>query len=417
MFVRRTLASLGFGIVACLLATAPALGDNLAIPPYLSFLHGVMNVKAVDHEEWNEYQFPPGPWGVAGPDTLRRGKHWHIWGPVNGGGTDKHVTWGVLKRAFVAAGWVVVKEFDSQPLMNVLHFNKNGLDVWADVGVGEPPNETMEIIEVAPLPLSLSLAAPAPAAERVDPAKGDFPYLASLPGSTLLGGDHDPAPLSVTMPGASQPEIVATGSINKTYRPVDGTSLLEWFTVYHDALLKAGWTIIGESHSADGAITAHYGKNGRNLWAYLHNGGGTYSFRVGDEGGGLDASLAKDCHVTLTGVLFDFNKSTLKPKSDPVLERVRLLLTKNAALKLEVQGHTDNAGTDAYNQALSEARAAAVVAWLTQHGIAAGRLSAKGYGKMVPVADNRTDEGRSKNRRVEIANPACKPGPPRPTGR
>jgi outer membrane protein OmpA-like peptidoglycan-associated protein len=64
-------------------------------------------------------------------------------------------------------------------------------------------------------------------------------------------------------------------------------------------------------------------------------------------------------------------------------------------------------GGDAYNQTLSEARARAVVAWLTQHGVAASRLTAKGYGKTVPVADNRTDEGRAKNRRVEIANPQC----------
>jgi OOP family OmpA-OmpF porin len=56
-----------------------------------------------------------------------------------------------------------------------------------------------------------------------------------------------------------------------------------------------------------------------------------------------------------------------------------------------------------------EARAAAVDAWLTQHGIAGGRLSSKGYGKTVPVADNNTDEGRAKNRRVEIFNPACRP--------
>jgi OmpA-OmpF porin, OOP family len=411
MSVRPYLACLGFCIVACLVSVAPASAQaNLTLPLHLGFLHSVMTVKVVDREDWTEVQFPPSPWGEAGPDTLKQGKHWHIWGAVNGNSGDKHVTWATLKRGFLAAGWVVVKEFDSQPLMSVLHFKKNGVDVWADVSVGDPPNETMEVLEVAPLPIALALAPPAPAPEQVDPAKGDFPYLTPLPGSKLLGGDHDPGSFYVTLTGASQSEIVATGSINKTYRPADGVSLLEWFTVYHDALLKAGWTIAGASHSGDGAITAHYGKSGRNIWAYLHNGGGTYSFRVGDEGGGgLGAGLAKDCHVALTGVLFDFNKSTLKPESDAVLEGVRGLMARNAALKLEVQGHTDNVGTDVYNQGLSVARAAAVVAWLTQHGVAAGRLSAKGYGKALPVADNRTDEGRTKNRRVEIANLACTP--------
>jgi outer membrane protein OmpA-like peptidoglycan-associated protein len=65
-------------------------------------------------------------------------------------------------------------------------------------------------------------------------------------------------------------------------------------------------------------------------------------------------------------------------------------------------------GADAYNQSLSEARAHSVMSWLSAHGIAAGRMTAKGYGKTMPVADNGTDEGRAKNRRVEIADPNCK---------
>jgi len=106
-------------------------------------------------------------------------------------------------------------------------------------------------------------------------------------------------------------------------------------------------------------------------------------------------------------VLFDFNKSTLQPDSDPVLQQILDLLKKNPTQKLEVQGHTDNVGGDAYNQTLSEARAKAIVTWLTQHGIAADRLTAKGFGKTKPIADNATDAGRAKNRRVEIADPNC----------
>jgi len=212
------------------------------------------------------------------------------------------------------------------------------------------------------------------------------------------------------MPGESQAEVVASGSMIKAYKPADGVSLTEWFTLYQNALPKAGWTIINQSVSGDASITAHYGQNGRNIWAYLHMDADGYSLQVGDEAAAeFAADLAKNCHVALTGLLFDFNKATLKPESDPVLERVRALLSKDAALRLAVQGHTDNVGSDAYNQALSEARAAAVVGWLTQHGIAATRLSATGYGKTMPVADNATDEGRAMNRRVEIVNPACAP--------
>ncbi len=127
------------------------------------------------------------------------------------------------------------------------------------------------------------------------------------------------------------------------------------------------------------------------------------------DAGDLSSSLAKTCHVALYGVLFDFNKSMLQPVSDGILQQVAGILTADKTLKLEVQGHTDNVGNDAYNQTLSEARAKSVMTWLTQHGVAADRLTFKGYGKTKPVADNGTDEGRAKNRRVEIADLRCTP--------
>ena len=123
----------------------------------------------------------------------------------------------------------------------------------------------------------------------------------------------------------------------------------------------------------------------------------------------LGATLAKGCHVALYGVLFDFNKSSLQSSSDATLQPVATLMAANKTLRLEVQGHTDNVGNDTYNQTLSEGRAKAVVTWLTQHGVAADRLTANGYGKTKPVADNGSDEGRAKNRRVEIADPRCSP--------
>jgi len=76
---------------------------------------------------------------------------------------------------------------------------------------------------------------------------------------------------------------------------------------------------------------------------------------------------------------------------------------RNFLNALRVEGHTDNQGSAAANQALSEKRAQAVVAWLTSHGVAAARLTAKGFGQTKPVADNAAEEGRAKNRRVELA--------------
>jgi outer membrane protein OmpA-like peptidoglycan-associated protein len=290
-----------------------------------------------------------------------------------------------------------------------MRYAKGGVEAWVNIGVGEPPNTGMSVIEVAPLPISLTLATPATMPEKVTPEKGDFPYLTPIAGSKFKGGHLDPAPYTVMLTGANQPEIVATGMINKNYQPPEGISNLEFLTVYHDALLKAGWSIVNEFNSSDVAISAHYGLNGRNIWAYLHFTTSGYVLNVADASAGDDlaADLAKECHVALTGVLFDFNKSTLKPESDAILEKVSNLLVKNPSLKLEVQGHTDNVGGDTYNQTLSESRAAAVVDWLKRHGADGVRLSAKGYGKSKPIADNGNELGRAKNRRVEIVNPTC----------
>jgi outer membrane protein OmpA-like peptidoglycan-associated protein len=177
-------------------------------------------------------------------------------------------------------------------------------------------------------------------------------------------------------------------------------------------LSKAGWTIISQGagvRQSDATLTAHYARNGRDLWTYLHMGGDEYSIQVADVGADSDIErqFAKDCHVALYGVIFDFNKAVLKPESDSVLQRVLAFANKDTALKLEVQGHTDNVGGEAYNQQLSEARSKSVVAWLAEHGVATSRLSFKGFGKTRPVASNDKDEGRAKNRRVEIARPGC----------
>jgi outer membrane protein OmpA-like peptidoglycan-associated protein len=256
-----------------------------------------------------------------------------------------------------------------------------------------------------PVPVTLTLKAPASTPEKMDAQQGDFPYLGPMPGSNFQGGAAIPDPFWAT-PKDGDREMVASGSLRRSYAPPISNAL--FLAVYKPALVKAGWEILDESNGGDASLLVHYTKNGRNIWAYLHNDANGYSIDVADLGAAdLASDLKKSCHVALYGVLFDFNKSTLRPESAPVLQKVAGLLAKDAPLRLEVQGHTDNVGSDAYNQTLSEARARAVVDWLTKHGTAPGRLTSKGYGKTMPVADNNTDEGRARNRRVEIANLEC----------
>lgn len=106
-------------------------------------------------------------------------------------------------------------------------------------------------------------------------------------------------------------------------------------------------------------------------------------------------------HVALY-VNFDTDKATIKPDSAPIVAEIVKLLQSEPALKLTVEGHTDNAGTPAHNQMLSEGRANAVVGQLMAAGVPLDRLTPKGFGQTKPIADNATEDGRAKNRRVEL---------------
>jgi outer membrane protein OmpA-like peptidoglycan-associated protein len=101
-------------------------------------------------------------------------------------------------------------------------------------------------------------------------------------------------------------------------------------------------------------------------------------------------------------VNFDFDKATLRQEDIAAINRDVTSLDTWGNANIEVAGHTDSRGSDAYNMKLSQQRAEAVRNYLVSKGIAADRLSAKGYGESQPVAGNATDEGRFENRRVEL---------------
>jgi outer membrane protein OmpA-like peptidoglycan-associated protein len=95
-------------------------------------------------------------------------------------------------------------------------------------------------------------------------------------------------------------------------------------------------------------------------------------------------------------------KADIKPESQNIVVQIAEMLKANPDLKVSIEGHTDNTGTAAGNKTLSDARAKAVMKAVAAGGVEAGRLSAKGWGQEKPLADNRTDEGKTKNRRVEV---------------
>ncbi len=106
--------------------------------------------------------------------------------------------------------------------------------------------------------------------------------------------------------------------------------------------------------------------------------------------------------LILEGVNFETGKATLTPESEAILNGVAESLVANDDIKVQVGGHTDNTGTRALNQRLSKARAETVRQYLVEHGVAADRLTSRGFGPDKPVASNKTVAGRAQNRRVEL---------------
>ncbi len=112
--------------------------------------------------------------------------------------------------------------------------------------------------------------------------------------------------------------------------------------------------------------------------------------------------IEKDEIIRLNNLFFDFAKFSLRAESYPELKRLIDFLNSNPTMRIEIGGHTDSVGSDENNLLLSQNRANSVLDYLIQKGISAQRLTSKGYGETKPIADNQTDEGRQRNRRVEV---------------
>lgn len=106
--------------------------------------------------------------------------------------------------------------------------------------------------------------------------------------------------------------------------------------------------------------------------------------------------------IVLQGVTFEFDKARLTPNARVILDGVAGALEKRPDIKVEIGGHTDSKGSDAYNLSLSDKRSKSVKDYLVSKGIAGDRMTTRGYGESMPVADNNSDEGRELNRRVEL---------------
>ena len=219
------------------------------------------------------------------------------------------------------------------------------------------------------------------------------------------------------------------------YRPNDGTtptSPLQIQRNFQNAAKAAGGTVEGSypewckfqlddsfklgNTCTESGSTLKFAKDGKEIWVFVD---ATSAGQTGYQDGYVlyileRAAMTQDIvanelldKINKDGMValylnFDTASANLQASSNSQLDQIAAMLKSSAALNIEVAGHTDNVGGADANQKLSEARAAAVAKALAARGIAAGRLTAKGYGATQPIADNRTEDGRGKNRRVEL---------------
>jgi outer membrane protein OmpA-like peptidoglycan-associated protein len=152
----------------------------------------------------------------------------------------------------------------------------------------------------------------------------------------------------------------------------------------------------------------------KDLWLSLNNwestnGKGYYEFTVVEveemkqeiQASDILDALNTTGHIALY-INFETGKSEISSESQKIIDNIVTMLKENPALKISIEGHTDNIGTAVSNKTLSENRAKAVMNALISKGISPSRLTSKGWGQEKPVADNSTDAGKAKNRRVEI---------------
>jgi outer membrane protein OmpA-like peptidoglycan-associated protein len=191
----------------------------------------------------------------------------------------------------------------------------------------------------------------------------------------------------------------------------DEPSALAVLRNYENAIKQAGGTLLYSvpNYWTNGKID----KDGREIWVEAYRGNGKIWLRIVEkkemeqhieaDAAFFENSLRTQGHAAVYGILFDTGKSTIKPESAQAIGEVAKLLNADAALKIHVVGHTDNVGDINANLKLSQERAEAVLQSLMRdHGIAAARLHSYGCGQFAPVASNDTEEGRAKNRRVEL---------------
>ena len=266
------------------------------------------------------------------------------------------------------------------------------------------------------LPTLLLIASPV-ALVAQDDAEGckDSPSLTRMPGCVIADcskSDFDAAELQTSLTKDPRKTHVE-GKIEKIHYTCTAKSALQVRRNAEQALRAAGFQQDFTGYDVpEHYVTAHKGPQWVAVVASEMTGDSSYVVttvlteamkqEMTSDASAWAAEIDKSGHAAIYGIEFDIGKAKIRPESEKVLRDVLSLLHAQPDWKMRIEGHTDSTGTKAGNQALSQQRAAAVVAWLAQNGVPRTQLTAAGMGDTKPIADNSTEQGRARNRRVEL---------------
>jgi len=179
--LRRALSGRLLSAFLLIVVALPCVAQEQPIPAELSFLNKVGKPYRITYEPWTELQIPQGNRGMDGVGKIARGKHWQFPVIIPGAVTGDAV-WAIVKPAFLANGWTAVHEWSAGGIELFLHYQKDGVEAWAETDTNGVERASVDIVEIAPMPFKFALMAPSAKPEPVDPKAGDFPWLAPLPG-------------------------------------------------------------------------------------------------------------------------------------------------------------------------------------------------------------------------------------------
>lgn len=253
-------------------------------------------------------------------------------------------------------------------------------------------------------------------------AETDHPLLSGMAGFEIRGkkvaefdaveeGPIDCDPSNCKSPAIKDYTFRAEGKVTRIdYSATKDAGQLAIVRNYENAIKSLGGARVNPTSSAAGRHVFKIDKDGATTWVVLNvTSASGYRLAIVEPvalqqtvtAGQLAEQIKKQGFATLY-INFDTAKSEIKPDAVGTVKEIAAMLKANPDFKLAIEGHTDNVGDAKANKKLSEERARAVMTAVVKQGVDAKRLTAAGFGMEKPVADNRTDDGRAKNRRVEL---------------